>query len=93
MLTALLIYHQLRYVSLASPSQLAKASLGVAVGFACLFVVISHLEQKNFNYFPRYSVTLKSPKFKLVDSEKTGKFFALSKDFRKRVDHSALETK
>lgn len=92
-LTALLIYHQLRYVSLASPSQIAKASLGVAVGVVCLFLVLSHLEQKNFNYLPRYSVTLKSPKFKVVKSEKTDEFFAFSEAFRKRIDDSALATK
>lgn len=91
LLTALLIYFQLRYVSLATPSQVAKASLGIAIVIVGLLAVMTHLEQNEFSYSPRFNATLKPPVFKLVDSEKTASFFASSPEFRKKVDDSTLK--
>lgn len=89
LLTALLIYFQLRYVSHVAPFQLLKASIGIAVTIVGLLVGINYLEQQNYNAFPRYSVTLKSPAFKLVESNSSELFFNLSDDFKKSVDNGA----
>lgn len=75
LLIAGVIYTHLRFVSSALPFYLASVSSGVAVAFVGMTLLISYLENRDFNYSPQYYVTLKAPVFKIVKSKSTDDFF------------------
>ena len=85
-LTSLLIYCHLRFVSIAARARLAGTSIGVAFILTALIVTMNQLSVRSFSVSPKYSITLKSPQFKLVKSTSIEQFFNLGKKFRNKID-------
>lgn len=85
LLMAGIIYMHLRFVSSALPFYLASVSSGVAIAFVGMTLLLSHLESKDFNYSPRYNVTLKAPVFKIAKSRSLGDFFESAQTLKSNV--------
>ncbi|MDH3973566.1 MAG: FHA domain-containing protein [Deltaproteobacteria bacterium] len=86
LLIAGIIYTHLRFVSSALPFHLASVSSAVAIAFVGMTLLLSHLEKKDFNYSPRYNVTLKAPAFKIVKSKSLGDFFESARELKSEMD-------
>ena len=86
LLMAAIIYVHLRFVSSALPFHLASTSSGVAIAFVAMSLLISHLEHKDFNYSPRYNVTLKAPSFKVVKGKSVDDFFESAEKLKREMD-------
>ncbi len=89
-LTALLLFAHLRFVSQALHYKQIIASGGIAIVLVVLFLTANHYTINNFSHTPRYHVTLKLPIFKLVGSEDTLSFFDMDEGFKRMVDTDAL---
>jgi len=68
-------YLNLRLISAASGTVLARFAGGIALGLVLLTWGVKYSQQEKFNSGPEYQVTLKPPAWKLAGSRTTAEFF------------------